>query len=67
MAYSVAGGRGPEILAVSGTMIALTTIAVALRFWARLVAPKNGLWWDDWLSLAALVRHFRPYCGPLSC
>ena len=57
--------RGPEVLAVSGVMIALTTIAVSLRFWARFVVPRVQLWWDDWLSLTAVVRHSRPYCGRL--
>lgn len=67
MAYSVTDGRGPDILAVSGTMIALSTIAVALRFYGRYVGLKSGLWWDDWLALAALVRYLRPYRGRLSC
>lgn len=48
--------RGPEIVAVSSALIALATVAVTLRFWSRFVGKKAGLWWDDWLSLAALVR-----------
>ena len=36
-------------------MIALSTLAVALRFWGRFATHRTGLWWDDWLSLAALV------------
>ncbi|KAF7506482.1 hypothetical protein GJ744_011732 [Endocarpon pusillum] len=54
MAYSITDGRGPDILASSGAMIALSTIAVGLRLWGRSTAPNTGLWWDDWLSLAAL-------------
>lgn len=61
------GSRGPDVLAVSGAMIALTTISVSLRFWARFVVPRGHLWWDDWLSLAALVRYSRPCCGCLLC
>lgn len=65
MAYSVTDGKGSSILAVSGAMIALSTVAVALRFWGRYIAHKNVLWWDDWLSLAALVRFALSYCDPL--
>lgn len=65
MAYSVTDGRGPDVLAVSGAMIALSTIAVGLRIWGRFVGRKSGLWWDDWLSLAALVRTVHPCCGRL--
>ncbi|KAL8756889.1 MAG: hypothetical protein Q9199_002616, partial [Rusavskia elegans] len=54
MAYSVTEGRGSEILALSAIMIAFSTIAIGLRFWGRHIAHRGGLWWDDWLSLAAL-------------
>lgn len=56
MAYSVTEGRGSEILALSAIMIVFSTIAIGLRFWGRHIAHRCGLWWDDWLSLPALVR-----------
>lgn len=49
------GSGGLDVLAVSVISIALTTLVVSLRFWARFVLPHGRLWWDDWLSLAALV------------
>jgi hypothetical protein len=55
MAESVTEDKGPQIRAVTYAMLVLATVAVALRFWARSVALKAGFWWDDWLSLAALV------------
>ena len=55
MAQPAAGDRSPQIVAISGTMITLVTVAVALRIWGRHAARQAGLWWDDWLSLAALV------------
>ncbi len=56
MAFSINDGQGPNVLAVAAVMISLSTIAVGLRVWSRFVGNKAGLWWDDWLSLAALVR-----------
>ena len=46
---------GPQLNAVSYAFLVLSTIAVSLRFCGRMVAPKAEFWWDDWLSLAALV------------
>ena len=46
--------RGPSIEAIQILMIILATSAVALRFIARR-ASNFGLWWDDWIILAALV------------
>lgn len=40
--------------AVSAAMIGISVIAVAMRFYTR-YCLKTGLWWDDWLALAALV------------
>lgn len=40
--------------AVGATMIALSIIVVAFRFYAR-VSLKQGLRWDDWFALIALV------------
>ena len=50
------GDKGPQVNATSYAFLVLSTIAVVLRFCGRFVAPKSGFWWDDWLSLAALVR-----------
>ena len=46
--------RGPSIQAIQILMIIFATSAVALRFAARRVS-SFGLWWDDWMILAALV------------
>ena len=48
------GNRGPAIDAVQVLMIVLATSAVVLRFIARRMTAA-GLWWDDWMILAALV------------
>lgn len=48
------GDRGPEINAVQVLMIIMATSAVVLRFIARRMSAA-GLWWDDWVILAALV------------
>ena len=47
--------RGPGIDAVQISMIVATTVVVTLRFISRKIA-QAGLWWDDWMILAALVR-----------
>ena len=47
--------KGHQLNAVSYAFLVLSTMAVALRFCGRFVAHKAGFWWDDWLSLAALV------------
>lgn len=48
------GDRGPAINAVQVLMIVLATSSVVLRFIARRMTAA-GLWWDDWVILAALV------------
>lgn len=40
--------------AVSAAMIGVSVLAVAMRFYTR-YCMKTGLWWDDWLALAAVV------------
>ena len=45
----------PKIIAVSVVLIILSTAAVVLRFISRMLS-KAGLWWDDWLIVAALVK-----------
>ncbi|KUJ17703.1 uncharacterized protein LY89DRAFT_781852 [Mollisia scopiformis] len=49
MNYSVSGLVG-FIIAI----MILSTSAVVLRFWSRLLAARITLGWDDWLALAAL-------------
>ena len=51
--------QGPSLLAASYSLIFLSAIAVTLRFYGRYVERKVGFWWDDWLSLVALVRHLQ--------
>ena len=52
---SITEDRGPQIAAVAYAMLVLSTIAVALRLWARHAVQKAHLWWDDWVALLALV------------
>lgn len=59
MSTSTTADKGSQIKASAYVILALATIAVALRFGGRCIAQKAGLWWDDWLLLAALVRVFR--------
>ena len=47
--------KGRQVVSISYAFLALSTIAVVLRFCGRLVGHKAGFWWDDWLSLASLV------------
>ena len=47
--------RQPLILGVSIFGLTLVTLAVGLRFLAR-IRYGNGLWWDDWVNLMALVH-----------
>lgn len=45
--------RGPSLLAIQVVMMMSATTAVVLRFVSRRIGP--GIWWDDWIILAALV------------
>lgn len=38
---------------IGAIFIILSVIATALRFYAR--SKRAGLWWDDWLALAATL------------
>ncbi|KAH8697265.1 hypothetical protein BGW36DRAFT_427231 [Talaromyces proteolyticus] len=53
----IQGDRAPEIIAVAVVGIAISTIAVVLRFIARSQARPGALmfWWDDWTILATLI------------
>ena len=55
MTYSVTKDRSSDVLVVAIVMIVVSTLAVGLRCWSRYVAHKAEMWWDDWLSLLALV------------
>lgn len=45
-------------------MTVITIVAIALRFWSRLLGPTDRaqafgrFWWDDWFALLALVCLF---------
>lgn len=48
--------RGPQVMGIASSFLALTTIAIALRCYCRaLVAKCFGL--DDWLAVAAWVSN----------
>ena len=47
--------RGSHIVAVSIVMTILSTMALTLRVWSRLISKNNRFWWDDWLAIASLV------------
>lgn len=49
------GDRGPSIVATGAVMMALSTVAVLVRFWSRMVATRAKFWWDDAALLATLV------------
>jgi hypothetical protein len=51
--------QSPRIVAASIALLAIPTVIVALRFVARMLS-KAGLWWDDWMVLAALVVSWGP-------
>ena len=48
------GNRGPALNALQIVMVVLATSAVLLRFVARRMSAA-GIWYDDWMILAALV------------
>jgi len=52
--------RRPEIVAVAAVGIAISSIAVILRFYARYQAHSAArisvrFWWDDWALLVTLL------------
>ena len=50
----------PRVVAVSVVLIVITAVTVTLRFVSRWVS-KAGMWWDDWMILAAMVWAKTPY------
>ena len=44
---------GVAAIGVCAAVVALAAISVGLRFWTR-IFTRLGLWWDDWLILAAV-------------
>lgn len=46
-------------MSVQAGMAAGSTVAVALRFYTRIIITRN-VRWDDWLMLIALVRVLFP-------
>ena len=65
MSTHTAGDKGPQLNVVCYVFLVLSTIAVLLRFCGRMVAHNAGFWWDDWLSLVALVS--LPYLTLVNC
>ncbi len=47
--------RGPEILAVCGSLVGLAVVVVALRIWVRARMVKH-IGADDWTIIGAMVR-----------
>jgi hypothetical protein len=47
--------RGPGLVACAVVALVVSTIAIIARFWARAVASRMTLWWDDWAILATAV------------
>jgi hypothetical protein len=52
----VQANQGPKVDIIAITAFTLATIAVVLRFLARILT-KASLWWDDWAVLTALVGY----------
>lgn len=46
-----------HFIAANYAFLIIVTVAVVLRLYGRYIAHKAGFWWDDWLSLVALVSH----------
>lgn len=47
-------GDDDATLGVSGLVIGLAVISVALRFYTR-IFTRQGLRWDDWFIMAAVI------------
>lgn len=53
---TMSSNNAASVYGAAGVMFVFSTAAVILRFVAR-SRVKAGLWWDDWIILAALVCH----------
>ena len=51
--------RQVQLIAVTSTCLALSTIAVILRLLVRWSSSAT-FWWDDWVAVLALVSSFNP-------
>ncbi len=47
--------RGPQILAVCGSLVGLSMVVVALRIWVRARMVQH-IGTDDWTIIGAMVR-----------
>ena len=43
-----------DFIRVTLPFIPVVTLAVAVRFWSRII-NKEKLWWDDWCTLISWV------------
>ncbi|KAK8079485.1 hypothetical protein PG997_007303 [Apiospora hydei] len=49
---------GSAVIIVGAISVSITTIALALRLWARAQSNKWSFWWDDWiLMVTTLFSH----------
>lgn len=46
--------RGPQLLAVVCLLVVLAGLFLGLRIYCKVMRQK-GLWWDDWIMIAAWV------------
>ncbi|RYP89865.1 hypothetical protein DL770_004017 [Monosporascus sp. CRB-9-2] len=49
------GDRGPAVVAVGAASLAISSIAVALRFWSRTQSATTSFWWDDYVLLVTTI------------
>lgn len=57
--------RGPEILAICGSLVGVALFTVALRIWVRAAMIKH-VGWDDYIMVAAMVSAPTAPDGPCS-
>ena len=55
MGSKIIEDQGHYVMKFQYTCGAISTVAVILRFCGRYAARTADFWWDDWLSLVALV------------
>ncbi|RYP52642.1 hypothetical protein DL769_010633 [Monosporascus sp. CRB-8-3] len=49
------GDRGPAVVAVGAVSLAISSIAIALRFWSRTQSATISFWWDDYVLLVTTI------------